>query len=216
MSTQTIHINNQKFILHPSGSIFWVDKKVLLIADVHLGKISHFRKFGFAVPPDSISKNFLRLAEIMDEFNPQSVCFLGDLFHSSMNNEWDLFAAWVSDIEAQIILIAGNHDIISPQRYQELGIDVFKELTVDDFLLTHHPTERSGFFNFSGHIHPCVLLQGKGRQFLKLPCFFHKPNQMILPAFGEFTGTYELVPSEDDKVYAVTKEEVIFIPKRDI
>jgi len=32
---------------------------------------------------------------------------------------------------------------------------------------------------------------------------------MIFPAFGEFTGNYYLVPTEKDKVYAITKNEVI-------
>ena len=212
--TITINIKGNDFVLHPSGSIFWTDRNMLLIADVHLGKVSHFRKAGFAVPPESISKNFLQLAAVMDYFDPEYVCFLGDLFHSEINNEWELFSEWVKDINAEIILIIGNHDVISPQRYTDIGIRIFSEWGEDGFLFTHFPTERSGYFNFAGHIHPCVLLHGLGRQFLKLPCFFQKPNQLILPAFGEFTGTFELVPTEEDFVYAVTRESVILIPKR--
>lgn len=207
--TYTITIKDQEFILHPSGSIFWPGKSMLLIADVHLGKVSHFRKAGFAVPPKSISKNFVQLASAMDFFKPARVCFLGDLFHSSINNEWDLFVDWFNDCECEVILVAGNHDIISPQKYADLQIMVVSELASEGFLLTHHPTEKEGFFNFCGHVHPCVRLQGIGRQFLKLPCFFRKPNQVILPAFGEFTGNYELVPEEGDLVYVVTKESVI-------
>ncbi|MGB5780739.1 MAG: metallophosphoesterase, partial [Eudoraea sp.] len=48
--TQTIQIQDQNFILHPSGTLFWQEQATLLISDVHLGKISHFRKFGAAVP----------------------------------------------------------------------------------------------------------------------------------------------------------------------
>ena len=46
----SIEINNHNFILHPSGAIFWLEKKTLFLADVHLGKVAHFRKNGIAVP----------------------------------------------------------------------------------------------------------------------------------------------------------------------
>ena len=110
-----------------------------------------------------------------------------------------------------MVLVAGNHDIIDQKHYKNLNIEVCSELVVDEFLLTHHPEEREHYFNFSGHIHPGIELRGLGRQSLKLPCFFKKPNQMILPAFGEFTGKYFLIPTEHDCVYAITKEEVILI-----
>ncbi len=213
--TITIAIKNNEFVLHASGAIFWTNRRMLLIADVHLGKVSHFRKAGFAVPPEAISKNFLQLAAVMDYFQPEYVCFLGDLFHSELNTEWELFSEWTKDVSAQIILIVGNHDIISPARYIDLGIKVYQELGEDGFLFTHYPTDSADFFNFAGHIHPSVKLRGYGRQFLKLPCFFQTPNQMILPAFGEFTGTYEMKPTEDDLVYAVTKDSVVLIPKRE-
>jgi len=37
---------------------------------------------------------------------------------------------------------------------------------------------------------------------------------MILPAFGEFTGTFKMKPTDEDSVYVITKESVVLIPKR--
>jgi len=212
--TITIKIKSHTFILHPSGALFWEERKALLISDVHLGKVSHFRKHGVAIPNSAVSKNFQRLTSVVDYFDPERILFLGDLFHSSKNSEWHLFVEWSDCCVAEIILIAGNHDVIAKENYDGIDVKVFKELEIDGFLLTHHPTEREGFFNFSGHIHPGVELRGFGGQSLRLPCFFQKENQMILPAFGEFTGKYIMVPEGDDRVYAVTKEEVILIGKR--
>jgi DNA ligase-associated metallophosphoesterase len=209
--TKTITIQNQDFILHPTGSVFWTAKKMLLISDVHLGKVTHFRKHGVAVPPHSVFKNFEQLDNAFDYFKPETIVFLGDLFHSKKNNEWDFFADWVSKTDAKIILVAGNHDVIDPKHYYDLQIEVCGELQTEGFLLTHHPEEREGFFNFSGHIHPGIKLHGIGKQSLQLPCFFMNPNQMILPAFGQFTGKYFLIPTEHDCVYAITKEEVVLI-----
>lgn len=187
---------------------------MLLISDVHLGKISHFRKYGSALPGNAMYQNFIKLDNAVEYFNPESICFMGDLFHSTLNNEWALFTDWVARTQVPIILVAGNHDIISPHLYDELGITVVSEWTIDGFLLTHDPQEREGYYTISGHIHPAVVLAGKGRQFLKLPCFFCTPGQTILPAFGEFTGTYVMEPKEEDRVYVITKEDVVEVERK--
>ena len=205
----TIRINNQEFILHPHGGIFWIKKSMLLISDVHLGKVAHFRKFGSAVPQKVIHKNFILLDEIVNYFQPFQVCFLGDLFHSSVNKEWQLFENWVRKTPTEIILVAGNHDIIATKKFKALGIPIFQEILLDNFLLTHYPIERHDFFNFCGHIHPAIRLQGFGRQRVKLPCFFKKQQQLILPAFGKFTGTYVMEPTKEDEVYAIVEGEVV-------
>lgn len=206
--TLTVQIKNQTFILHPSKVAFWQEQSMLLVSDLHLGKVSHFRKFGAAVPQKAIQKNFAVLTETIKYFNPKKVCFLGDLFHSSLNNEWHLFETWVSIQNAELILVEGNHDIISPLKYEKIGVEVVSEILLNNFLLTHHPEEREGFFNFSGHIHPAIRLHGAGRQTLRLPCFFKSENQMIFPAFGEFTGSHTLKPTKKDEVFAITEDEV--------
>ncbi|MEM9077596.1 MAG: ligase-associated DNA damage response endonuclease PdeM [Bacteroidota bacterium] len=204
-------IQGELFDFHPHGGVFWREKSLLLISDVHLGKVAHFRKFGAAVPRKAVHKNYVLLDEIVNHFKPFQVCFLGDLFHSSLNKEWELFENWVAKTPAEVILVAGNHDIISPNKFEQLGVPIFEELLLDNFLLTHHPEEREGYFNFCGHIHPAVRLQGFGRQRLKLPCFFKTDSQMILPAFGEFTGTYVLQPKKEDEVFVIVENEVVKI-----
>jgi len=204
-----IIIHNQNFELHPCGAAFWEEKKILLISDLHLGKVSHFRKYGMAIPEKAVLENFKRLNNILELFDAKTIIFLGDLFHSKMNAEWELFVEWTKTHSHKIILVEGNHDIISKKYYADLNIEIYSELVIDNFLLTHHPKEEQGYFNFCGHIHPGIQLRGLGKQFLNLSCFFRKPNQMIFPAFGEFTGNYYLVPTEKDKVYAITKNEVI-------
>lgn len=209
-----IQIQDQNFILHSSGALFWNEKKTVIISDVHLGKVTHFRKHGIAIPESAISENFRKITSVLEYFNPEKIIFLGDLFHSVKNSEWNLFEEWISNHNQKTYLIAGNHDIIDQKHYDEIGIIVVDDLEIDDFLFTHHPTEKDIFFNFSGHIHPGIILRGLGMQSLKLRCFFHKPNQMILPAFGEFTGKFILKPEEDHLVYAIAGNEVILINKK--
>jgi len=209
--TLDINIHKEIFTLHQSGAVFWKQQNILMISDVHLGKVAHFRKHGFAIPTEAVFENFHRLNQVVHFFNPKTIVFLGDLFHSKINKEWDLFAEWTTTTTATIILVEGNHDIIAKHKFIDLGIQIFREMAIDDFLLTHHPDGREAVFNFCGHIHPGIYLRGIGRQSLRLPCFFQRPNQMILPAFGEFTGKYYLTPTPEDRVYLVTKDEVISV-----
>ena len=51
-----IEINNHEFVLHNSGALYWKGQEMLLVSDVHLGKISHFRKHGSALPTQPIFK----------------------------------------------------------------------------------------------------------------------------------------------------------------
>ncbi|MBW2960309.1 ligase-associated DNA damage response endonuclease PdeM [Mesonia aestuariivivens] len=205
----TITIKNNHFQLSCSGVAFWEEQQTLLIADVHLGKISHFRKHGSAVPHLAIQKNFDRLNESVEQFQPEKVIFLGDLFHSVLNAEWNLFEHWLQQQKAEVILIAGNHDIISPIHYEDLGMKIHQELLIDKFRLTHHPEEQEGSFNICGHIHPGYHLVGLAKQHLKLKCFFRSENQLILPAFGEFTGCFVMKPEKQDEVYVCANAKVI-------
>jgi uncharacterized protein len=206
-----IPIRDTIFTLDSSGAIYWEEKKMLLIADVHLGKVTHFRKNGIPIPEEKKYENFQNLDKIVTQYNPETICFLGDLFHSSLNSEWHLFEEWVVKTNKEIILVSGNHDIIDAFKFIQLNIKIYKSIQVDSFLLTHYPTETEDYFNFCGHIHPAVILRGIGKQKLKLACFFQTKNQMILPAFGEFTGKYILVPNENDTVYGVGKGEIFTV-----
>lgn len=207
--TKSIEINSQNFTLHASGALYWREEDLLLISDVHFGKVTHFRKYGSAVPLKAMEGNFEKLNQVVNFFGAGRICFLGDLFHSALNWEWILFERWVATLSSEIILIEGNHDIISPLKYEAAGVKVFSEMVLNGFLLTHHPEKRETMFNLSGHLHPGIKLYGPGRQELKLPCFFKSRNQMILPAFGEFTGNFWLAPQQGEEVYMITGKEII-------
>lgn len=204
-----ISIQNQEFRLHHSGAAFWEAEQMLLISDVHLGKVAHFRKHGFAIPLAAVTENFKRLDEVVSLFKPRKIVFLGDLFHSEMNKEWDFFCDWVRRIGTPIVLVEGNHDILSGSHYCDLDIAVLPQWESGPFLLTHHPQEGEGVFNICGHVHPGIKIKDLGKQPILLPCFFQKPNQMVLPAFGAFTGKYFLKPDPQDKVYAIAQGEVL-------
>lgn len=202
----------QHFHLHPYKAIFWQEEEALLIADVHLGKVAHFRKAGIAVPNAAGNENWDKLLSLLLEFQPKEVIFLGDLFHSEYNEVWmDLTQLIAQFSSSKFILVKGNHDILDETHYQQANLEVVDEIKRRGFLLTHHPIEEStdDLYNFAGHLHPSVRLQGRGRQRMKLPCFYFGKTQCILPAFGSFTGTMVMQPTAEDQIFVVLEEQVL-------
>jgi len=204
-----LNYGNSQFIMHYSGSLYWPSQKSLLIADVHFGKIDHFRKNGSALPLEVGLENFKKLNRVIDEFQPKKVVFLGDLFHSTQNRDLERFTDWVKQQSVKMSLIVGNHDIIPPYYFEDLGIKVETSLEIDSIYLSHHPEEKQGFWNICGHLHPGYRLRGQGKQQLKLSCFYKKEYQLILPAFGAFTGHFLIEPKDNEDVFILAENEVL-------
>jgi len=212
MTTAQINIPGAELELHPYRAAYWGQQRMLLIADVHLGKVQHFRREGFPLPQDVSNTNWDKLIALLLEYRPERVLFLGDLFHSDYNAEWEEFCDLMERFPAvHFELIRGNHDTLSSAAYLRAGLKVHTgQLLVDNIVLSHYPQEEHGAaYNLAGHIHPAVRMQGRGRQHLKLPCFFFSPHTGILPAFGAFTGTKVLTPTKEDQIFVLTDTAVM-------
>lgn len=199
-----IRIRETEFILLSEKALWRPDTGQLIIADIHLGKASHFRKAGISIPADSVLEDMRRLDHLMKAHQPKEVILLGDLFHSSYNKEWHLFEAFLESFpDVQFVLIKGNHDILKQHRYELPNFSVIDTWEDELFLYSHEPIEHEHKFVLSGHLHPGITLSGKGKQHLSLPCFHFSKNQAVLPAFGKLTGLYILDQNKDDQYYLV-------------
>lgn len=208
---------DQDLLLLPQKAIYWQQQQALMVADVHLGKTGHFRKAGIAVPRDLEQNDLAVLSDLVAEFKPERIIFLGDLFHSDINADWEWFAMWRQQFpNVTIDLVRGNHDIIADKYYDQLNIALHKQMIIGPFLMLHHPLTESDLelitqYAFCGHIHPGINLTGKGRQSLTLPCFAFGSKQAILPSFGKFTGKVAVRTSKTDSIFAVLKDKVICV-----
>jgi len=216
--TANITIRNQQLALLPQKALFWIEKKYLILSDLHLGKTGHFRKSGIAAPGKANLKNIERLSSLVNDIQPKKILFLGDLFHSSANREWFQFEEWRKTFpELSILLITGNHDQLHSSFYQSADIEVIDRLELENFLFVHDASDlqkSSDTTIISGHIHPGVKLKGKGKQKLRLPCYSISDHQIILPAFGEFTGLHIIQPDENRKIFLIVENSVIDLNRR--
>ena len=94
-------------------AVFLPDADALVLADVHLGR-------GVAstveAPIDAAEAVVDRLESLLDRFEPREVVVAGDLLHSfsrlplTVRRTVDALAAAVDDANADLIVVAGNHD----------------------------------------------------------------------------------------------------------
>lgn len=214
MITADLIIYKEQLVIDCGKVLFWPKKSMLLISDVHLGKVAHFRKHGMPIPAQAGQRNFQNLELLIKKYLPRRVVFLGDLFHSDLNSEWLTFKALLKDFSAvRFELVIGNHDIFNERHYEGMTLHN-PYLEEPPFLFSHHPLDDlpEEWYNMCGHIHPAIRLKGKGRQNLNMPCFYFGKQQAILPAFGEFTGTAKIFPKKGDLVWGILNEELIQFP----
>ncbi len=205
-------VRGQTFVLLPEKVMFWKEQKTLILSDLHIRKGSHFRKAGVPVSSHIHVKEFFVLDAIIENFAPQQILFVGDLFHSDYNQEWDLFFTWSHSYgKIEMMLIKGHHDILPDTLYENSRLNIVDQLLIGEIEFTHERDPKSNWYNISGHIHPAVSLVGSGRQSLKLPCFLFRDNHAFLPAFGHFTGMSKIKPSKKDNIFVVAENEIIHV-----
>ncbi|MCC5919805.1 MAG: ligase-associated DNA damage response endonuclease PdeM [Cyclobacteriaceae bacterium] len=201
----------EKLWLLPEKAVFIPERSSLLLADLHLGKAGHFRKAGIPISSEIHHADIQRLDRLILEHSPKEVFFLGDLFHSDMNNEWELFSSFLNHHPTvNFHLIKGNHDLLPQVIYSSSRILVHQiYYQLGPFHLVHDPDDLfEGQDGFAGHIHPGTLLKGRGRDSIKLACFVKEPKLLVLPAFGEFTGLHCLPTESGRSFYPVTPQKV--------
>lgn len=205
-----IELGRENVLLLPQKAMYRESCDQLIISDLHLGKTTHFRKQGIALPEKGLLRDIDRLHFLLKLWKPKAVLLLGDLFHSDYNKEWRLFKALLEQYgQVQFVLVEGNHDILKKADYDLPNFIKTGYMEEEDFIFTHHPMDSVEKINICGHIHPGIYIEGKARQYVKLPCFYHNDQSFIMPAFGALTGLQIMKDVKDKKIYAVTEQEVI-------
>lgn len=192
----------------------WIEElRILLIADLHFGKATHFRKSGIPIPEAVHDIDYQILTQLHAEFAPAHTYFLGDLFHSSWNDQWDILDFFLTSFpQTRFHLVKGNHDILPPSLYRQSILKIHdKPLKLASFVLSHEPLEivPEELLNICGHLHPGILLRGPAKQSLRIPCYHYRERRLILPSFGNFTGLAIMEKKKNDLIWGVTEKRVI-------
>ncbi|MDO5654801.1 MAG: ligase-associated DNA damage response endonuclease PdeM [Flavobacteriaceae bacterium] len=207
-----LHWAQEEFILSTGRTIFHRQSNNLILADLHLGKSTHFRKNGIGIPK-SIAENDLKiLAESIKTFQPSKIIIAGDFFHAEANTEIDLFLDWRLEFKnIKIIVVRGNHDRLKPALYSQCEIDLLEEFSLNDSIkIVHESQSNSEYFQISGHLHPGIIISGKGKQRMRFPAYIFNEKNMILPAFSHFTGLFTNFNMKEFKYVGITSQGLFF------
>ena len=182
----------QQLMLLPERALWVPEQRVLLLADLHLGKAETFQANGIPLPSDGDHTNLNRLLALSHGLQPQRVLVLGDLIHNRIGLTAALrqmLSQLPQLLNCPLQLVAGNHDAGC---WLE-GLPAEPSQCCGPLWLSHAPEQppKPGLLNVCGHLHPVAVLGGSADR-LRLPCFAldRRQRQLQLPAFGNLTGGY--------------------------
>jgi uncharacterized protein len=210
-----INIRGEELELFAERAIYWRRKNALIITDPHFGKTATFRNSGIPVPEDTTSADLGRIKIVLERTSASTLIVLGDLLHAKAGRKHDVltaFDAWRKAHSQLVIhLLRGNHDRSAGAPPGSWDIQIHPhDFAVAPFRFMHEPPETEDeLYVMCGHIHPSVSLSDGLHRSVRLPCFSFGERHAILPAFGSFTGTYEISPSLSDRVFVIADDEVI-------
>lgn len=191
MMEQRIDLAGIRLAARASGALWWPERRLLCVADLHLGKSERIaRRGGALLPPYETRETLSRLGAEIAALDPAGVLCLGDSFDDMGGpaalapDEHALLAALAAGRDW--VWLAGNHD---PDAHGLRGIRC-ETLTLGPLLFRHEAREGAAPGEISGHYHPKLRISLKAAS-LTRPCFLWDRRRLILPAFGAYTGGLE-------------------------
>lgn len=214
MKTLAWRIADEDLVLDSERAVYWPREKTVIVADVHLGKGSVFRRSGIAVPTGSTLHDLQRLSALIERHAARRLLVLGDLFHARLDDR----EPWHAQFDAfrhrhdglRIEVVQGNHDERGgvPPHWRLNWLEAPR--VEAPFALMHDAAPSPLGHALGGHVHPVIKLQTR-RERLRLPVFWLRESLTVLPSFGVFTGGWEVQPDTGDRLVAASSDGLAII-----
>lgn len=192
--------------------LFWKEKKILIVGDLHLGYEEYLNEMGWSFPKTQVQATIEVFERIFKKIGKvKEIIILGDIKHyfggvlaSEMRDVDKIFNLLKGNLEkdGRIIIIKGNHDaILEPvvRNYNYVELKDFYEL--ENILFIHGDKEsfskigldfysntRKRLLCVIGHFHPAIIIS-RGAKAEKYRCFLYgkskelKKEVIIVPSF---------------------------------
>lgn len=208
-----VEIGGAPLLLLSQRAAYLPEQRTLLVADAHVGKAASFRGLGVPVPRGTTTQTLERLSRALEATGAQHLVFLGDFVHSVRSfapATMGALARWRErHAGLAITLLRGNHDQRAGDPPASLRIEVMNgPVRCGAHWLAHEPQAHEHGYVLAGHLHPCIVVGGRGFDRLRLPCFHFGQRVGVLPAFGAFTGAHAVRRQPGDRVFAVADDSV--------
>jgi DNA ligase-associated metallophosphoesterase len=213
IESQPIDFHGHILRLYPQRALHWPEQSMLLLADLHLGKGDAFRRAGIALPRGGTNADLQRLSMLIEHSGVHRVVVLGDLVHGPLPADAHWRAQWQAFLErhaeVEFAAVLGNHDraLRGARDFGRLRL-LGAEEAIDGLHLQHEPAQASDAPTLCGHLHPVLRLRQPGLP-ARLPCFWQRHAQLVLPAFSDFTGGWPVPREPGDRLWACAGGELI-------
>ncbi|WP_297370501.1 phosphoesterase [Acidocella sp.] len=182
MTAAPIHFRDERLMLDPTGAAFWPAKRVLIVADLSLERLS-----SIAVSPMSAADPrvaFERLLRLVRLYRPSKIILLGAQtgarFSPRRIHQDDKARLEAIAREAPFIWVsAGEHEPgVLPGQF----VHVHRE---GPFIFRHEATPQLGprEIEISGFHRPKASIAARARR-VSRPCFVADARRLVLPAFA--------------------------------
>jgi uncharacterized protein len=188
-------------------ALFLKKRKILVLADLHIGYEESLNKQGVLLPRFQFEDLVKRLEKILKKTNPKLIIINGDLKHEFgqiSETEWrqTLKILDLLTKKSQVILIKGNHDKILGPIAEKRNLNIEDYYKVDTIYFCHGNTipENQDFKKAKiiiiGHEHPAVSIREYPRV-ERFKCFLlgkYKDKKLIVqPSLNTVTEGTDLL-----------------------
>ena len=162
---KTIEFYNHKLQINKEGILFWLEKEIAIVSDLHLEKGSSFASTGQFIPPHDSEETLKKLLNVIDNYKVKKVILLGDTFHDKdafhrMSSKVRfLFEELIKNYE--VIFILGNHE----NKMKIDSINFYQEYLVDNVRFIHEAVQEN-INQISGHYHPVASIKVSSKKLL--------------------------------------------------
>ncbi len=193
MIPSPVRLNGADLMADPSGALWWPDRALLAVADLHLEKGSSFAQRGTPLPPYDTLATIERLEAVVARLRPAQVIALGDSFHDpeAASRIDPVAAARLARLVGGVAWtwIVGNHD---PDPRGPWGGDCGTDLRVGPLTFRHEAVPGRAAGEVSGHFHPKASVRLRDQR-ISARCFVADGARLILPAFGAYAGGLDVM-----------------------
>ena len=212
-----INFNNRNFQISKEGVLFWFEKKIAIISDLHLEKGSGYGLAGQFLPPYDSEETLTKLINTTKKYNIKKIILLGDTFHDKnafiRMSKKVLFLFETLLKKYEIIFVLGNHE----NNMELENLKFYNEYVLDGIHFIHQASKKH-IYQISGHYHPIATVT-TGSKKITGKCFIQLKYNLILPSFGVYTGGLNIknkifreIFEKEPRIYFLGKKAVYKYP----
>ena len=187
MRAATIHLAGERLFLDPAGGLYWPERRVLVVSDLHFEKGSAAARQGSLLPPWDTRETLDVLAVLLRRYGPEVVVALGDTFHDDggAGRLQRADAARLGSMAEKFdcVWVMGNHDK-QPNGLRGASVAAWR---AGNLVFRHEAAEGRLAGEISGHYHPKASVPVRGAVVTR-PCFVADARRVVMPALGAYTG----------------------------